>query len=56
MGDELRGVGGRYLEDCNEGLPWDAASPFTGYMDYAVDPDGATRLWEISERFVATTS
>jgi hypothetical protein len=35
----LDGVGGRYFEDCNEAAP----------AAYALDPDAAERLWDLSE-------
>jgi hypothetical protein len=45
-------VTGRYFEDCNE------AGPHTpgvrrGVADYALDPDLAARLWQISADLVA---
>jgi NAD(P)-dependent dehydrogenase (short-subunit alcohol dehydrogenase family) len=50
----LGGIGGRYFEDCNEAqrLPEDF-SPETasGVAPYALDPDNAARLWELSERW-----
>lgn len=53
---ELEGIGGRYLEDCNEadvvpnddggsGVSEDAMS---GVRDWALDPAAAERLWEAS--------
>jgi len=54
---QLDGTGGRYFEDCNEAhlLPADF-SPETanGVAPYALDPDNAARLWELSEHMVAT--
>jgi NAD(P)-dependent dehydrogenase (short-subunit alcohol dehydrogenase family) len=47
----LEGVGGRYFEDCNEALVLDPNAPDTGgsgVAAYALDPNAATRLWEIS--------
>jgi NAD(P)-dependent dehydrogenase (short-subunit alcohol dehydrogenase family) len=43
----LEGVGGRYFEDCNEAEP-NVAGTRTGYAAYAVDPEAATRLWDVS--------
>jgi NAD(P)-dependent dehydrogenase (short-subunit alcohol dehydrogenase family) len=50
---QLEHVGGRYFEDCNEaavlegeGLGGNAA----GVAAYAVDPDNARRLWDLSLR------
>ena len=52
---KLDGIGGRYFEDCNEAhlLPADF-SPETasGVAPYALDPDNAARLWELSERLI----
>jgi len=53
VGSELENVGGRYLEDCNEALPFDEARPYAGYEPYAVDPARAQRLWQLSEALVA---
>ena len=55
---QLDGIGGRYFEDCNEAqaLPADF-SPDTasGVAPYALDPDNAARLWELSERMIRHT-
>jgi NAD(P)-dependent dehydrogenase (short-subunit alcohol dehydrogenase family) len=48
VGAELEGVGGLYLEDCNQALPWSKDSPWTGVMPHALDPDAADRLWDLS--------
>ena len=55
VGPELEGVGGLYLEDCAEAAPWSKENPYSGFMRYAVDPDGAERLWALSEETVAGT-
>jgi NAD(P)-dependent dehydrogenase (short-subunit alcohol dehydrogenase family) len=52
----LEGVGGRYFEDCVEAPvlsepPGDITVP--GVMDYAVDPESATRLWDVSIAMLA---
>lgn len=48
---QLEGIGGRYFEDNNEGERLSAEavgkSP-GGVAPYAVDPDAAERLWELS--------
>jgi NAD(P)-dependent dehydrogenase (short-subunit alcohol dehydrogenase family) len=49
------GVAGRYYEDCQEApvvqrRPEGAGG---GVAPYALDPDNAARLWEVSERLVA---
>ena len=42
----LEGIGGRYFEDCNEaGEPVDARH---GVAAYALDPEAAARLWQVS--------
>ena len=43
----VEGVGGRYFEDCNEAV---ANTPGTrvGFAPYALDPEKAERLWDIS--------
>lgn len=48
---ELAEVSGKYLEDCHIA---EVAAPmsYEGYQAYALDPEGAERLWEISERIV----
>jgi NAD(P)-dependent dehydrogenase (short-subunit alcohol dehydrogenase family) len=52
VGDELHNTGGLYLEDCSEALPFTSDAPFSGYMDYAVDPDRAERLWALTTALV----
>jgi NAD(P)-dependent dehydrogenase (short-subunit alcohol dehydrogenase family) len=51
----LDGIGGRYFEDCNEApvvheRAGDGAP--TGVAAYALDPEGADRLWDVSERLL----
>ena len=50
----LDGVGGRYFEDCNEGeLVTDVqADTPRGVAAYALDPENADRLWELSLRML----
>ena len=43
----LDGIGGRYFEDCNEAAPNRPGSRF-GVAAYALDPDAAARLWQVS--------
>lgn len=48
----IDGVTGRYFEDCQE------AGPYTpgvrrGVADYALDPDNARKLWDLSVRLTA---
>ena len=47
----LEGRGGIYLEDCHEAAPA-VAGEEGGVEPYAVDPDAADRLWELSEQLV----
>ncbi|WP_344871873.1 SDR family NAD(P)-dependent oxidoreductase [Nonomuraea antimicrobica] len=52
----LEGVGGRYFADCNETETIDrrgAAPPLHGVARYALDPEGAERLWALSEKLLA---
>lgn len=52
VGDELEGVGGLYLEDCNQALPWSQERPWNGVMPHALDPEAADRLWDLSVKTV----
>jgi NAD(P)-dependent dehydrogenase (short-subunit alcohol dehydrogenase family) len=47
----LDGISGRYFEDCNEALPHQPGTR-TGVAPYALDPEAAERLWEISLEMV----
>jgi NAD(P)-dependent dehydrogenase (short-subunit alcohol dehydrogenase family) len=54
----LAGVGGRYFEDCNEAIPLPAdysREAASGVAPHALDPEAASRLWEVSERMVSDT-
>jgi len=48
VGDELDGVGGLYLEDCAQAVPWSKENPWVGVMPHALDPEAAERLWTLS--------
>jgi NAD(P)-dependent dehydrogenase (short-subunit alcohol dehydrogenase family) len=48
----LDGVGGRYFEDCNEAEPNEPGSR-RGVAGYALDPESARRLWEVSVETLA---
>ncbi|MGN9906483.1 SDR family NAD(P)-dependent oxidoreductase [Phytohabitans sp. LJ34] len=48
----LDGVGGRYFEDCNEAVAHQPGSR-RGVAAYALDPEAAARLWEVSEELLA---
>jgi len=52
VGDELDGVGGFYLEDCNQAVPWSQERPWNGVMPHALDPEAADRLWDLSVKTV----
>jgi NAD(P)-dependent dehydrogenase (short-subunit alcohol dehydrogenase family) len=43
----LSGIGGRYFEDCNQAGPNDG-SYTSGVAAYALDPEAAERLWQVS--------
>ena len=43
----LEGVGGRYFEDCNEAVVGQLTA-LNGVAEYALDPEAATRLWDVS--------
>jgi NAD(P)-dependent dehydrogenase (short-subunit alcohol dehydrogenase family) len=48
----LEGIGGRYFEDCNEAETLTARTDsdgIHGVAPYALDPDNAARLWQLSE-------
>ncbi|MFD3265985.1 oxidoreductase [Phenylobacterium ferrooxidans] len=48
ISDELEGVGGLYLENLAQALPW-GEEPNAGVMPHALDPESAERLWALSE-------
>ncbi|MBM0279048.1 SDR family NAD(P)-dependent oxidoreductase [Micromonospora tarensis] len=43
----LDGVGGRYFEDCQQAAPARPGAR-TGVAEYALDPEAAERLWQVS--------
>ena len=49
---ELEGRGGLYLEDCHVAAVNDAPDALDGVKSYALDPQSAERLWEVSEKLV----
>src|SRR4051794_30892860 len=51
----VEGVGGRYFEDCNEApvVPRRPEAGMGGVAPYALDPDNAERLWDISLELIA---
>ena len=52
-GRELDGVGGLYLENCNQAGPWRAEEPMKGVKPYALSRDNALRLWDLSRTMAA---
>jgi NAD(P)-dependent dehydrogenase (short-subunit alcohol dehydrogenase family) len=44
----VQGIGGRYFEDCNQAVPHDPDGPRNGVAAYALDPEAAQRLWQVS--------
>ena len=55
LSPELAGKGALYLENCRVAEPWttDAVPPYGHYLPYAVDPERADRLWDLSLELVA---
>jgi len=51
VGNELEGVGGLFLENCQEADIWSDETQ-TGYMPYARSPESAERLWNLSAEWV----
>jgi len=49
---ELEGRGGLYLEDCHVGVPKTSDEQSDGYTSWALDADGARKLWDLSEKLV----
>ena len=49
----LAGVGGRYFEDCNEAEPHQPGGR-RGVAAYALDPDAAALLWQVSVDLLAS--
>lgn len=52
IGAELEGVGGLYLEDCQQAEAWTKEQPWSGVLPHALDPEAAERLWRVSEDLV----
>jgi NAD(P)-dependent dehydrogenase (short-subunit alcohol dehydrogenase family) len=47
----VEGVSGRYFEDCNEAEPYQPGIR-RGVATYAIDPENAVRLWNISQNML----
>lgn len=54
VSQELAGIGGRYLENCQEATPLYPGDPWPGHgcLPYALDPEHAERLWPLSQEMV----
>lgn len=50
----LKGRGGLYLEDCQQGLPAEPSNRVSGYSAHIADPAAAERLWVVSQALLAT--
>jgi NAD(P)-dependent dehydrogenase (short-subunit alcohol dehydrogenase family) len=53
----LRGIGGKYFEDCHEAAvvtPEEGHAKQAGVAAYALDPDAAERLWDVSLQMLNT--
>lgn len=50
---ELRGIRGRYFEECAEAPAWRPEEPMRGVLPHARSVPNAHRLWEISEAMAA---
>lgn len=51
---ELEGRGGLYLEDCHVAGPSPSLASPGGYAPWALDADGAAKLWTLSEKLVGS--
>ncbi|HTE59158.1 MAG TPA: SDR family NAD(P)-dependent oxidoreductase [Solirubrobacteraceae bacterium] len=53
---QLEGIGGRYFEDCNEApvIRRRGEAGVGGVAPYALDPDNAERLWDVSLVLIAS--
>ena len=50
---QLKGHGGLYLEDCQQGLPAEPTNRISGYSPHIADLAAALQLWEVSEALLA---
>jgi NAD(P)-dependent dehydrogenase (short-subunit alcohol dehydrogenase family) len=56
---QLDSIGGRYFEDCNQArvlAPGTPDNTIYGVAAYALDPDNANRLWEVSLELLGAAS
>jgi NAD(P)-dependent dehydrogenase (short-subunit alcohol dehydrogenase family) len=57
IGSELEGIGGLYLEDCQEAELWSASGPsYQGYRPYIRSAESAERLWRLSLEMTGLSS
>ena len=52
---ELEGQGGCYLDDCQVSGPRESEDAEIGYEPWAMDPEAAGRLWQVSEETLGVT-
>ena len=52
---QLKGHGGLYLEDCQQGLPAEPTNRISGYSPHIADVAAALQLWEVSEALLSQT-
>ncbi len=50
--NEIKGHGGLYLEDCNQGLSAEPTNRVSGYSPHIMDDEAALRLWSVSEELL----
>ena len=52
---QLEGIGGRYFDDCNEApvIRRRGEAGLGGVAPYALDPENAERLWDVSLELIA---
>jgi NAD(P)-dependent dehydrogenase (short-subunit alcohol dehydrogenase family) len=51
---QLKGHGGLYLEDCQQGVPTIPGNRVSGFAPHITDAVAAQRLWEVSEKMLAS--
>lgn len=51
---QLKGHGGLYLEDCQQGLLAEPTNRVSGYSPHIADPVAAQRLWAVSEALLTS--
>lgn len=50
---QLKGQGGLYLEDCQQGVPAEPGNRVSGFAPHIADPAAAQKLWAVSEAMLA---